>query len=87
MSKREIRSLLSRLLPYVKGEKQAAALFAVALLLVLGLAQGDFDAPHLHVEPAPIETATVMVAATNTASGTMMNHWSPYNPYSPMTHT
>jgi hypothetical protein len=80
MSQRELKSLLSPLLPYVHGQKQATALFTVGLLL--GLSHADFDAPHLHVEPAPIEpTATVMVAATNTASGTMMYHWSPYNPY------
>ena len=29
-------------------------------------------------------TATVMVAATNTASGVMSYHWSPYNPYVPI---
>ena len=72
MSKRELTSLLSDLLPYVSGQKQATALFTVVLLLALS--HGDFDTPHLHVETAPMEpTATVMVAATNTASG-MMTH-------------
>jgi len=72
MSKRELNSLLATLLPYVRGEKQATALFTVVLLL--GLSHGAFDAPHLHVEPVPLEpTATLMVAATNTASG-MMTH-------------
>jgi hypothetical protein len=72
-------SLLSDCLPYVNG-KQVTALFTVVLLLALS--HGKFDAPHLHVEPAPMEPiATLSVAATNTASGMMMNHWSPYNPY------
>ena len=53
MSKREIRDLLSRLLPYVNGQKQATALFTVILLLVLfGMTHAEFDAPHLHVESA-----------------------------------
>ena len=71
MSKRELNSLLATLLPYVHGEKQATALFTVVMLL--GLSRGAFDAPHLHVETAPTEpTAMVMVAATNTASGMLM---------------
>jgi hypothetical protein len=84
VSKRELRSLLATLLPHVHGEKQATALFTVVLLL--GVSHRTFDAPHLHVETAPMEpTATVMVAATNTASGMMTNHWSsPYNPYLPI---
>ena len=69
MSKREIRELLLRFLPYVKGQKQATALFAVVLLL--GMTHAEFDAPHLHIEPAPIQPTTITVAATNTASGMM----------------
>jgi hypothetical protein len=69
MSKRELRDLLLRLLPYVNGQKQATALFAVVLLL--GMTHAEFDAPHLHLEPAPIEPTTVVTVATNTASGMM----------------
>jgi hypothetical protein len=67
MSKRELNSFVALVLPY--GEKQAIALLMAGLL---GFSHGAFDAPHLHVEPAPMETAaTVMVAATNTASAVM----------------
>jgi hypothetical protein len=73
MSKRELREMLLRLLPYV-GQKQATALFAVVLLLGTHAA---FDAPHLHIEPTPIQPTTVVaIAATNTASG-MMTYGSP----------
>ena len=66
-----------RLLPYVKGQKQATALFAVVLLL--GMTHTEFDAPHLHIEPAPSGPTTVIsVAATNTASGMMT-----YDPFAP----
>jgi hypothetical protein len=65
MSKRELNSLLATLLPYVHGTKQGTALFTVVLLLALS--HGAFDAPHVHVEPAPTEpTVTVMVAASGT---------------------
>jgi hypothetical protein len=65
VSKRELSSLLSQLLPYINGEKQVTALLTVVLLM--GLSHADFDAPHLHVDPAPMEpTATVMVAASGT---------------------
>lgn len=65
MSKRELNSLLATLLPYVNGKKQGTALFTVILLLALSHA--DFDAPHLHVEPAPLEpTVAVMLGATGT---------------------
>ena len=60
MSKSEVRSLLSRLLPYVTGKKQMTALFTFVLLLALS--HSPFDAPHLHVEPAPT-SPTVTVAA------------------------
>jgi hypothetical protein len=69
MSKCELREMLLRLLPYV-GQKQATALFAVVLLL--GMAHAEFDAPHVHIEPTPIQPTTVVtLAATNTASGMM----------------
>jgi hypothetical protein len=45
MSKRQLREL-SRLLPYINGQKQATALFTVVLLL--GMTHAEFDAPHLH---------------------------------------
>lgn len=70
MSKRETRDLLVPLLPYVKGQKQATALFAVVLML--GMAHAEFDALHLHVEPAPGQPTTVVtMAATGTAPRTM----------------
>jgi hypothetical protein len=70
MSKCEIRELLLRLLPYVNGRKQPTALFAVVLLL--GMTHVEFDAPHLHIEPAIIQPTTVVtIAATSTASGVM----------------
>jgi hypothetical protein len=60
--------MLSRLLPYVYGQKQVTALFTAVLLL--GLSRGHFDAPHLHVEPAQAEPTTrVMFAASGAASG------------------
>jgi hypothetical protein len=75
MSKCELRDMLLRLLPYVNGQKQGTALFAVVLLLAMTHAQ--FDVPHLHIEPAPIQPITVVaIAATNTASG-MMTYGSP----------
>jgi len=56
-----------RLLPYVNGQKQVTALFAV--VLVLGMTHAEFDAPHLHVEPAPVQPTTVVtMAASSTAS-------------------
>jgi hypothetical protein len=65
MSQRELKSLLSTLLPYVNGKKQGIALFTVVLFL--GLSHGAFDAPHLHAEPAPMEpTVAVMLAASGT---------------------
>jgi hypothetical protein len=69
MSRRELRAWLSRLMPYVKGKTQKFALFAV--LLILGAAN-PFDAPHLHVEPAPIEPSVSSVSMyTNTTSHDM----------------
>ncbi len=50
MSKREILEMLSRLLPYVAGREQITALFTVVLLLLM---HANFDAPHIHIEPAP----------------------------------
>jgi hypothetical protein len=75
MSKAELRDLLLCLLPYVNGQKQATALFAVVLLLVLlGKTHAfEFDAPHLHVEPAPVQPTTIsMIAASGTAGPTGM---------------
>ena len=43
--KRELRSLLSRFLPYINGRKREIALFTV--VLKLGLSQGAFDASHI----------------------------------------
>ena len=58
MSKRELRSLLSGLLPYVKGKKQATALTVV---LLISLSHGAFGAPpHLHVFP-PVSSHTLTV--------------------------
>jgi hypothetical protein len=70
VSKREIRELLSSLMPYVNGQKQATALFTVALLLLMfGKTHAfEFDAPHLHIESAPVQTTTMsMIAASGTA--------------------
>jgi hypothetical protein len=40
---------------------------------MLGLSHVAFDASHIHVERAPMEpTATVMVAATGTATVTLV---------------
>ena len=75
MSKRELKSLLPRLLPYVSGRKQETALFTIALLLALS--HGAFDAPHVHVESAPVETQTATVMVSNAASGSMAYHWMP----------
>lgn len=67
------------LLPYVKGEKQATALFAVVLML--GMTHAEFDAPHLHIEPVPFQPTTIAaVASTNTASGMMTYGSLPQNP-------
>jgi hypothetical protein len=72
MSKAELREMLLRLLPYVNGQKQATALFAIVLLL--GMTHAEFDGPHLHIEPAPIQPTTMAtMAATGTASIT--RHW------------
>jgi hypothetical protein len=82
MSKRELKalkSLLSGLLPYIQGKKQATALFTVMLLLALS--HGAFDAPHVHVESAPVEEPIASVMVSNAASGTMTYHWTPYNPW------
>jgi hypothetical protein len=65
MSKRECRELLFRLLPYVNGRKQVTALCVVVLMI--GMTRTDFDAPHVHVEPAPVQPTTV-VAMAATAS-------------------
>jgi hypothetical protein len=71
MSKRELREMLVRLLPYVKGKKQKTALFVVALLL---LTTHTFDAPHLHIESAPIQPTTIVtIAAMATASAVRLN--------------
>jgi hypothetical protein len=51
MSRSELRAWLGQLLPYVKGKTQTVALFAVLLIVGAG---NPFDAPHIHVEPAPI---------------------------------
>ena len=68
-----------RLLPYVKGQEQATALFAVVLLL--GTTHAEFDGPHLHVEPAPIQPTTIVtIAATGTVSA-LMKH----DPFAPTT--
>ena len=73
MSKRELREMLLRLLPYIAGEKQMTALFTVVLLL---LTHADFDAPHIHIEPVPeAPTAFITVSATNTASGMLTTNW------------
>jgi len=78
MSKRELRELLLRLLPYVNGQKQATALFTVVLLL--GMTHAEFDVPHLHIEPVPIQPTTVaMVAATGTASVSMSSPYFNFN--------
>ena len=66
MSQRELKSLLSTLLPYLH-EKQATTLFTVVLLLGL---HGTFDTPHVHVEPAPLVPTVMMMVA---ASGTNIN--------------
>jgi hypothetical protein len=79
MSKRELKSLLSDLMPYVNGQQQGTALFTVVLLLALS--HGAFDAPHAHVESAPVEPTTATLLVSNAASGTMAYHWTPYNPY------
>ena len=61
MSPCELRELLLRLLPYVNGQKQVTALFTVVLLLgMLGMTHAEFDAPHFHVEPAPIQPNAVV---------------------------
>jgi hypothetical protein len=66
MSRREFRELLLRLLPYVSGQKQVTALFTVVLLLVLPeMTPAEFDAPHLHVEPAPIQPTFVTMGGYN----------------------
>jgi hypothetical protein len=58
--------MLVRLLPYVKGQKQATSLFA--FILLLGMTR-TFDAPHLHIESAPVQpTMIVTMAATSTVS-------------------
>jgi hypothetical protein len=78
MSKRELRELLLRLLLYVKGQKQATALFTVILLL--GMTHAEFDAPHMHIEPVPIQPTTVsMIAATGTASVSMISPYLNFN--------
>jgi len=59
MSKRELMSLLSNLLPYVNGQKKATALTVV---LLLSLSHGAFAAPHLHVVlPVSSHTLTVPI--------------------------
>lgn len=78
VSKRELKSLLAHLLPQVHGEKQATALFTVALLVGVSIVEtkefrGTFENPHLHVETGsmePLSLATVTV--TNTSSGMIM---------------
>lgn len=63
MSKRDLRALLSQLLPYVNGQKQVTALFTIALLLAM--THAEFDGPHLHIEPTPIQPTTIsMIAAS-----------------------
>ena len=75
MAKHELKSLLSRLLPYVTGKKQTTALFTIVMLLALS--HGAFDAPHLHVEPAPIEPSVnvAWMASGNTTSATVTSGW------------
>src|ERR1700680_3390381 len=59
MSKRELMSLLSNLLPYVNGQKKATALTVVLLLL---LSHRAFAAPHLHfVRPVSSHTLTIPI--------------------------
>jgi hypothetical protein len=85
MSKRQLREL-SRLLPYINGQKQATALFTVVLLL--GMTHAEFDAPHLHTEAAPIQpTTAVMIAATGTASVLTGYSLTGYGQYAPATAT
>jgi hypothetical protein len=85
MLKRQLREL-SRLLPYISGQQQATALFTVVLLL--GMTHAEFDAPHLHTEPAPIQpTTVVMIAATGTASVLTGYGLTGYRQYAPVTAT
>lgn len=67
MPKRQIRELLSRLLPYTSGFKQRLALFT--LMLLLAMTPVEFDSVHVHVEPEPIvATVAVSWAATGNVS-------------------
>jgi hypothetical protein len=75
MSKRELRSLLSKLLPYLSGRKQQTALFAVVLLIALSPSVAD--SPHLHVDPAPIEiTVNVPMSASGNVSAYLTTYTS-----------
>lgn len=79
MAKHELKSLLSRLLPYVTGKMQTTALFTI--LMLLALSHAEFDAPHVHVESVPVDVPIASVMMSNAASGTMSYHWTPYNPW------
>jgi hypothetical protein len=50
MPQHELREMLSRLLPYVKGQKQATALFTVVLLVLLGT-QAEYPGMRNVVSP------------------------------------
>jgi hypothetical protein len=70
MSKGEIRDLLSSLLPYIEGQKQATALFTIVLMLKM--THAEFDIPHLHVEPISIQPTTISMIAASGATPTSM---------------
>ncbi len=73
MSKRQIRELLSKLLPHLKSAKQRLALFTLLLLLVITPVK--FDSVHLHVESEPIApSVTVSSAATGNVSATVRSY-------------
>jgi hypothetical protein len=83
MSKRQIRELLSRTLPYLKKAKQKLALFTV--VLILALSPIDYDLVHLHVESAPIvPTTSVQWAASGNVSAVIADEDFWRNPVAPV---
>jgi hypothetical protein len=86
MLKRLLREL-SRLLPYINGQRRGAALFTVVLLL--GMTHAQFGVPHLHSEPAPIQptTVVVMIAVMGIASVLTGYALTGYRQYAPVTAT
>jgi hypothetical protein len=78
MSKRQIRELLSKAMPYVKGAKQKLALFTA--VLVLALCPVDFDSVHLHAESEPIvpsvNVGSMYASGNVSAQTTTFSSWS-----------